>query len=224
MNYTTTKEDKFNKTKSIVWNFWDLKPNKWAIASAAADLGIIWIPKGAIPIGGANEGLGMGMTKTETEKGVSVFTIDYEYHNWEWMHLGNGSIQILLDDGTTLKLEGHETRTHVYSQDKKGGKIFEKGYWIISEEDLKKVCASSNTSIRVSGSNFHIEFDEEQNEKFLFMVRTMYSETIDSSSYKKEIGDFQKKLDEKKASDNRKAIIFIVIFVILMIMGYIVGS
>ncbi len=128
-NYTTISEDKFNNVKTTTWNAWSYKPDLSAKINAQAELGIIWY-LGALPSLGVDEGLGMGMRKIDKD-GVSLFTIEYEYHRYDWMHLKNGDLKIVLDSGEVLQLYPKEIRTHVYSTSKRGGKIFEKGYWIL---------------------------------------------------------------------------------------------
>lgn len=219
MGFTTIQEDKFNKTKTITWNAWDKKPSMSSQLHAQASLGIIWYLD-SIVLGGVEEGLGMGMRIIEKE-GIRSIIIDYEYHRWEWMHIGRGELKILIDNNEVIDLKGHEIRTQVYTSAQKGGKIFEKGYWALSEIDFKKICDAKKVDVRITGgSGFFIEFPEAHNNSFLYMLRTMYNEAIDSTHYTSEIEAVNKANNEKSKSDAKwgKGCLIVIVVVILLAM------
>ena len=213
--YTTVQEDKFNKSTTIYWNSWETKPSGGAMLNAKASLGIIWYLD-SFAMMGVSEGLGMGMSIIE-EKNKRVIIIHYEYHRWEWMHIGRGSIKILIDNDLVIELSGQETRTHVYSEAKRGGKIFEQGYWAISESDFKKACDGQNVEVRISGgSGFYIEFDEPHNKDFHFMLRSMYNESFDPTLY---LDSIQSRKPPKKSKSGCMGVI--AFFIILSFMAFV---
>jgi hypothetical protein len=220
--YTSVIEDKFNKTQTITWNAWSIKPSHSSMLYANATLGIIWYLDSFAAMG-VSEGLGMGLRLIESQKS-RVLAIDYEYHRWEWMYLGRGSMKIIVNDGEVIELKGREARTHVYSEGNKGGKIFEKGYWIISEKDFVKICDSNKIEVRISGgSGFYIDFSDSHNSNMQYMFRTMYMETFDNSKYKDLITNFEASTKkENKANFKKGCLIAVVVFIILIIIGAII--
>ena len=218
--YTSITEDKFNKTKTITWNSWTTQPSTGSKLNASAQLGIIWYLD-SIVLMGVDEGLGMGMRLIENSKSRLV-VIDYEYHRWDWWFLGRGSLSVLIDGDETISLTGKETRNKVYSSGEKGGKIFEKGYWLISESDFKKVCEGKKIEVRINGgSGFNLDFDETHNNDFQFMLRSMFNETYDSNAFSDYINERSENMD-KEDKKNLKygkgcGIVLLVIIVILII-------
>ena len=224
-NFTTINEDKFSKSKTITWNSWSTQPSASSKLNASASLGIIWYIDSIIMMG-VDEGLGMGMRLIE-DASSRVIAIDYEYHRWDWWFLGKGSLKILIDGDEVIELIGNQTRTHVFSSGKKGGKIFEKGYWLISETDFKKVCDGEKLEIKISGgSGFYLEFEDSINKDFQFMLRSMYSESYDPVIFKEYLQERAEKIKQEELENTKKGkkVIKIVAVVVVLIILFFVWA
>jgi len=198
MKYTELTEDKFNKTKSYTWNAFTDKPDYSIQLSGKGNLNLIWIKGGRAPlIGGATEALGMGMRYITAEKdGIKAesVVIDYEFHDYNWIFLRTGSMQILLDGNTSLTLKATEKRSDSYitgSGETSKNRIYESGYYELSMDQFKQICFSKTVEVRVSGE-LRIDFELENNNKFHFMMKSLYHDVIDSSAFKEEIENMEK--------------------------------
>jgi len=226
MKYTTFTEDKFDNKKTTKWNAFSKKPTDAAQLYADASLGIIW-SKGGWSLFGVSEGLGMGMRKIELV-GKTIFAIDYEFHDWNWLHVGKGELQILLNEEKTISLPGTETSTKVFTEVKQGGKIFELGYWTLSEIQFKEICEAEKVEVRVRAKQ-NIEFEEGNNKDFRFMMRSMYNESVDNTMFVEEEKEKEKDEKDEKETETTPAqsifasLIFIAIgLIIIFVLGWVI--
>jgi hypothetical protein len=222
MKYTELTEDKFNKTKTYTWNAFPDKPDQSIILNINSRLNLIWFKGGTKPLlGGAKEALGMGMRYITAEKdGIKSesVVIDYEFHDFNWIFLRKGGMQILLDGNTSLTLKATEKRSDSYIAgvgENSKNLIYESGYYELSLDQFKQICFSKTVEVRVAG-NFKIDFELENNNKFHFMMKSLYNDVIDNSAFKEEIENMEKEkeLEDKK---NQKYAVGCLIAVVIII-------
>lgn len=219
--YTSVEEDKYSKTKTITWNSWSRQPSPSAKLNASASLGIIWA-KGIQALY-VSEGIGMGMRLVE-KNGSRGFVIDYEFHDYDWLFLHQGNLKILIDGDEVVELPGKNIRTEVFSEGDNGGKIFEQGYWPISETNFWKVCDSDKVEVRIRGRDTFLDFEESNNLDFQFMLRSMFSECYESDRFKEYVQEKTEIMEKKQKSRSRiirtVIAIIVIIFIILLVIAY----
>jgi len=128
---------------------------------------------------------------------IETCVIDYYYHGGDWLFIRDNEMIINLDSGENIKIIAQETNTEVGVTHRRN--ILEAGYYVISKEQLKKICDSKSVEVKLGGSKgYHILNNEPNQEhaskdllpanKFLFMCRAFYSGVYNDNSYSNQLG------------------------------------
>ena len=130
-------------------------------------------------------GLDMGM-RYLMRPDQQFIAIDYTYITQRRpMNFGNGELIVNLNDSINLHLRPIEIKNKFGMDDFGRGEYMttEQGYWVISQQDLKKICDADTIAVRVCGRQDFFELDKMALLKFEFMCRSFYQDVFNDTTH-----------------------------------------
>lgn len=128
---------------------------------------------------------------------IDSLLLDVYLDSKEWLFLRNGKLSLVID-AENINLNCFESYTDTNSFVYQG--VTEAVFYKLSKEILKKICDSTDLSIRISGDKSYVDINENDTKNFKIMCQQFYNNFYDESLYVESLSKVIRPIEINKSS------------------------